>query len=152
MSRENVDPAGIDESENVRLARSVWEAWERGDFRSVDWADPEVEFVLADLPGAGAHVGVGAMNEAWREFLSSWDGFHVRADEYRELADRRVLVLATFGGRGKQSGVDVGRSEFKGVMAFDFQDRKVTRMVMYYNRDRGLAELGIAPGPGHDVA
>lgn len=134
--------AGLSGS-NVDLARSIWTGWERGDFRAVEWAQPDIEFVPGDLPDADVHVGIPAMNAAWREFLRSWDDFRIHADEYRELDRERVLVLATFTGRGKQSGVDVGRAEMKGALVFHMVDGKVKRMVFYYNRDRGLAELGL---------
>ena len=45
--------------ENVQLVRSIYEPWGRGDFRSVEWAHPEIEFVMADLgPASGAWKGV----------------------------------------------------------------------------------------------
>jgi hypothetical protein len=34
--------------------------------------------------------------------------YHVKAREYRELDDERVLVLYSYGGRGKGSGIEVG--------------------------------------------
>ena len=37
-------------SGNVDFVRSIFAAWERGELRAVDWADPEIEFVFADGP------------------------------------------------------------------------------------------------------
>ncbi len=42
-----------------------------------------------------------------RDFLSAWDRWRIKADEYRELDDERVLVLAHMTGRGKTSGLEL---------------------------------------------
>jgi hypothetical protein len=53
--------------------RSIHEAWERGDFSSADWADPEIEFVIAEGVDAGSGRGLGPMAQAWRDYLVPWE-------------------------------------------------------------------------------
>jgi ketosteroid isomerase-like protein len=60
-------------SENVELVRSIYAAWERGDYSSTEWAHPEIDFVIADGPQPGHWTGVAGMAEGWRAFLSAWD-------------------------------------------------------------------------------
>jgi ketosteroid isomerase-like protein len=93
-------------SENLDLVRSMFAAWERGDFTSTEWAHPDIEYI-ADGPSAGSSTGLAAFVERGREDLRSWENFRVQAEDYRQLDDERVLVLVTFSGHGKASGLDL---------------------------------------------
>ena len=97
-------------SENLDLVRSIVAAWERGDFSSVEWADPEIEWVIAAGPTEGRLTGLPKIAEAWRGFLSTWEDARVVVDDYREFDDERVLVFLHYGGRGKTSGLEPGKS------------------------------------------
>jgi hypothetical protein len=79
-------------SANLELARSIYAAWERGDFSSAEWAHPRIEFERVDESWRGRWTGRDGMAEGWREFVSAWDDLRVQADEYRELDSQRVLV------------------------------------------------------------
>ena len=132
-------------SENLDLVRSIYADWERGDYGAVEWADPEIEFVIADGLEPGSGKGVEGMADRWRKALSAWNDLRVEAEEYRELDDEHVLVLTRMRGRGKSSGVEI--AERRGSL-FHVQDGKVTRLVLYWDRDRAFADLGLAPEAG----
>src|SRR5271169_5601822 len=95
-------------SENLDLVRSIYADWERGDFRHVEWAHPDIEWTAVDGLSPGTARGIPAMGAGWRDFVSDWADFRADADEYRELDDGRVLALHRFSGRGRTSGVAVG--------------------------------------------
>ena len=125
---------------NVEVVRSIVSAWERGDFSSAEWAHPDVEFIVADGPVRGSWSGVPAMAEAWREALTAFDDLRTEVEEYRALDDERVLVLMRLSGRGRTSGLDVGDLVMKGVNLFHVRDGKVTRLVLYWDRERAVAD------------
>jgi ketosteroid isomerase-like protein len=133
---------------NIDLVRSIRAAWERGDYGSVDWADPDIEFVIADGPAPGSWTGVAGMAEGFRRLLNAWEAFHAEADEYRELDGERVLVRGQLSGRGKTSGLELGQLRAKGASLFHVRDGKVTRLVLYLDGERALTDLGLASEAG----
>jgi ketosteroid isomerase-like protein len=135
-------------SANVDLVRSICAAWERGDFSSAEWADPDVEYVVADGPTPGSWRGLAGLAEGLRANLNAWEEFRVEADEYRELDDERVLVLAHYSGRGKTSGLELGQMRAQSANLFHVRGGKVTRFVTYFDHERALAALGLAPETG----
>lgn len=103
-------------SANLDLVRSIFAAWEKGDFSSAEWAHPEIEFERAEDSWRGRWTGRAGMAEGWRDWLSAWEGFRIaQVDEYRELDDERVLVLHHFAGRGKTSRLEVEHTQTKGA-------------------------------------
>jgi ketosteroid isomerase-like protein len=128
-------------SENLDLARSIYADWERGDFSRTEWADPEIEFAIVGVPDPGRWRGLGAMADGWREWLAAWDDYRADVCEYRKVDDRRVLVLGNIRGRGKTSGADV-QTEFANLV--EIRDGAVVALTLYPNRQRALADLGLA--------
>jgi ketosteroid isomerase-like protein len=135
-------------SANVNLVQSIYAAWERGDFTSAEWADPEIEYVIADGPSPGSWTGLAGMTEAARSWMSVWEDFRFEADGYRELDDENVLVLVHRGGRGKASRLELEQMRTEGAHLFQVRGGKVTRLVHYLDRERALADLGLAPEAG----
>jgi ketosteroid isomerase-like protein len=131
-------------SANLDLVRSIYAAWDRGDYSSADWAHPEIEFVIADGPDPGSWTGPAALVEGTRVILNAWEGWRTEVQEYREVDDECVLVLLRFSGRGKTSGLEVGQVAGEGANVHHVHGGKVTRLVLYWSRDRAFADLGMA--------
>jgi ketosteroid isomerase-like protein len=130
-------------SENLDLVRSIFADWERGDFSSAGWADPEIEWVFADGPTPGAWRGSDGLAHAWGDFLRAWQDFRIGVEGFRELDAEQVLVFDRFSGRGKTSGLDLGDTGSKGLNVFHLRHGKVTRIARYFSRERALADLGL---------
>jgi ketosteroid isomerase-like protein len=132
-------------SANLDLVRSIYADWERGDFFSKgEWADVEIDWAVLEGPESSSGRGLATMAAAWRDFLGAWDGLRAEAREYRELDDERVLVLTRNTGRGKTSGLELGEMYTFGANLFHVRGGKVTRLILYWNGDHALADLGLA--------
>ena len=129
--------------ENVEIVRGLVEPWSRGDYSSVEWAHPEIEFVVADGPAPGSWKGLAGLAEGWRSWLGAWEEWRIEAEEYRELDGERVLMLGRASGRGKTSGLDVGQMT-KAANVFQVRDGKVIRIVTYWDRQSALEAVGLS--------
>jgi ketosteroid isomerase-like protein len=130
-------------SEQLDLVLSINSAWERGDYGSVEWADPEIEFVIADGPEPGSWTGLAGMAQGMRTVLDVWEDFRGQGEQYRELDGERILVFVHNRGRGKTSGMEIGKLPTKAANLFHLRYGKVTRLVVYWDRDRALSDLGL---------
>ena len=130
-------------SENLDLVRSIYAAWERGDFRSVEWAHPEIEYSWVGGPAPRAWTGLKGMAEANQDYLSAWHDARLEATHYREVDDQRVFVEFVLHGRGKASGVDVARIPLQTAHLFEVRDGRVSKLVVYWDRARAFADLGL---------
>jgi ketosteroid isomerase-like protein len=125
---------------NVDVVKGIFHAWERGDFSSVDWADPDIEF---SIPGPDTHVyrGVEAMGRAWAEWLNAFDEFSVLGEEFHE-AGNKVVVRQLFRGKGKGSGIPIDR--IPGAAVFTLRDGKVIRFEGHITLEGAMASAGLA--------
>jgi hypothetical protein len=128
-------------SENLDLVRSIYADWERGNFTRDDWADPSIELVRPESLDGAALKGREASSGGWREWLDAWSDFRAEAHDYRVLDSERVLVLGRMRGVGRLSGTSTATET---ANLFHIRDRKVVQLILYSNRDRALADLGLA--------
>jgi len=130
-------------SENLDLVRSIYADWERGDFSSADWADPEIEYVHADGPAEGTWTGHAGMAAGWREWLSAWKNLRIEVERYIELDDGRIIVLTRGVAHGSVSGLDTDEMRSEAVASVHVRDGRVARLIISWDRDRTLADLGL---------
>jgi ketosteroid isomerase-like protein len=129
-------------SENLDLVRSIYAAWERGDFSSAEWAHPEIQFEFADGPEPGRWTGLKEMAARYGDWLRGWKDFCAEPEEYLVIDDERVLVFVHNSGRGRASGLELEQRSVANF--FEIRDGQVTKFVLYWDRDRALADLGLA--------
>jgi hypothetical protein len=132
-------------SANLDLVRSIYAAWEVGDFSRAEWAHAEIEFVMADGPLPGKWKGLAGMAEIAREGLDAWQDARITLEEYRVIDSETVLVLDHRVGRGKTSGLELPDIQSKGAHLFRIQDSKVMELINYWDRERAFADLGLTP-------
>ena len=123
--------------------RSIVAAHERGDYSSADWAHPDIEYAIADGPDAGVWRGRAAMAKAWGDTLSAYSDYRSTVEEMRQIDDERVLVLGSFGGRGKASWIGAVEDMTRGAALYQIREGMVVRHVIYFERDHALADLGL---------
>jgi ketosteroid isomerase-like protein len=130
-------------SENLDVVRSIYMGWERGDFNSAAWADPDIEYLVVDGPEPGCRNGLAGMAEGWRDWLRAWEDFRAEPEKYIDLGDERILVLVRNSGRGRVSGLELDQRS--GANLFGLHDGMVVRLVIYLERDHAFADLGLTP-------
>ena len=128
---------GAPASLNLDLVKSISAGWERGDYGSLEWADEQIEFVIADGPEPARVRGRETMAADLAGFQDAWEEYRSRVEEYRELDDERVLVLTYATGRGRTSGLETAQQR---ANLFHLRGGKVTRLVAYWDRERAIAE------------
>ena len=124
---------------NVEVVKGIFEAWGRGDFTSVDWADPEIEFSIPG-PDPSVHRGIESMGRAWAEWLGAFDEFSVVGDEFHDAGDQ-IVVRQVFHGKGKGSGVPI--DEIPGAAVLTLRDGKVIRFEGHTTVEAALASAGL---------
>ena len=122
------------------MVRRIHEAWARGDFTSVDWADPEIVFRTPEGLRQGVARGVEAMGREWTGWLHTFEDFRSEAFEYFDAGDQ-VVSFTRFSGSGKASGVPLGR--VPGCTRFRLRDGKVTELEISTDRKQALRDAGL---------
>jgi len=130
-------------SANLEVVRSIYSGWERGDFSSAAWADPDIEYRVVDGPEPSRWNGLAGMAEGWRDWLRAWEDFRAEPEKYIDLGNERILVLVRNSGRGRVSGLELEQRSAANL--FELHDAMVIRLVIYLERHHDFADLGLTP-------
>jgi ketosteroid isomerase-like protein len=87
-------------------------------------------------------MGLDAMAARYGDWLRGWKAFRAEPERYLVVDDSRILVLVHNTGRGRTSGVEFEQRSVANY--FELREGKVTKLVVYWDRDRALADAGLA--------
>src|SRR5436190_16877449 len=134
-------------SANLDLVRSIFAAMERGDFvTSVEWADPEVEWVIADGPEPSSLKGVTAYLEWWRDFLIALGGVSHqggRVPGARRRPGSGAPALRRWARQDERPGTRGARRGRSRDLAHPGRQGDARGDLL--QRERAVADLGLAP-------
>jgi len=125
---------------NVDLIRPIYDDWGRGNWRPrFDVYHPNMEWGWSEeFPGlAGVYEDHDDPNPRLIAWLSGWEHWRAEADQYLEFGDH-VVVLATYHGRGRGSGVELSQ---EGAHVWELRDGKVVRLEIFATRAKALASV-----------
>ena len=96
--------------ENVEIARSIFEALNRGDReRGIELAHPEVVLdATRNVFNPKTYVGKDGLRQWLADTDDVWEGMRTEQNEFIDAGDR-VVVIGRLVGKGKGSGVEVAR-------------------------------------------
>jgi uncharacterized protein len=129
--------------QNADLLRPIYEEWGRGNWRpAFEIYDPHMEWGWSSefLDLGGVFEDRRDPNPRLRAWLGEWDYWRAEAEEYIEMGDY-VVVLATYQGRGRGSGVEISQ---EGAHVFKLRDGKVVRLEIFASREKALQEVHAA--------
>ena len=127
--------------ENVEVVRAVYAEWERGNFRAgLEIYDAHLLFLPpVNHPAHAPYVGVHALTEFMRDFLSAWANLSVAAEEFIE-AENSVVIANVWRGEGRESGA---ATEFRDFMVWTFRGPKLIRLEQFEDRVQALEAVGL---------
>jgi uncharacterized protein len=126
---------------NVDLIRPIYDEWGRGNWlQRPEVYDAHMEWGWSDefLDLGGVYEDHETPNPRLRAWLSEWEHWRAVAEEFLEVGDY-VVVLASYIGRGKGSGVEIRQ---EGAHVFKLRDGKVVRLEVFASRRKALESVG----------
>ena len=148
---EALEAVGLSElamsQENVEIVRRIYEGTSARLEGPRELFGPEYEADASDVaPDIGVLKGFEAVQEAFRPYWETFNGFHVEIEEVVHADENRVITRVRDGGRMKGSDSEVWNRFFH---VWTFADSKVARLSIHSDRKRALEAVGLAERDAH---
>jgi hypothetical protein len=130
--------------DDVKLLRSLYEAFSRGDVPKVVGAmSPDIKWYEAEsnpyMPSGEAWIGPDAvLNNLFMKLATEWDGFAVHPKSFYGAGDS-VIVEARYTGRYKATGKSM---DTQVCHVWDVKNGKVTRFQQYVDTAKLQTVMG----------
>ena len=129
--------------ENVEVVRRALQAFaDVGLDGMAELYDPEIDWRAADgaIDDVGEMHGPDAVRRYAQDWIETFDGFSVVAEELRDAGDDRVLAIQRLKGRAKLSGTE---TDLRYAVVYTVRDGKVLRGREYLSVEDALAAVGL---------
>ena len=128
-------------TENERLIRHGYDAWNRGDWTSMEaLLAPDFEVDATDrVLNPDRYEGIEGFRRLAGEMSEVWDSWEVEPVEFLENGER-VFVEHRVRARGMGSGIEVEQIYWS---VWTVRDGKGARLALHVDRERALADAGI---------
>jgi uncharacterized protein len=129
--------------ENVEVIRQVFEAFNRGDLEGMlVHVAPDQEFYPSGrfMDTQPVYRGHDGYTEFWNGFQAAWERITISTERIEDLGDR-VLVLGTFHGKGRESGVEAST---KAAWLVTMKDGLIYINRSYAGWDEALEAAGLS--------
>jgi len=100
--------------------------------------DPALASAFGDF--SPARPGLGGLNDAWLEWLSTWESYYIEPHDFVVVDSERVLVTNTVRGRSKGAQVEV---EIEAGSAWTVRDGKAVRVEQFFDLERAKEAAGL---------
>jgi ketosteroid isomerase-like protein len=129
-------------SENERLIRQGYDAWNRGDWARMEaLITPDFEVDATDrVLNPDRYAGIEGFRRLAGEMAEVWDSWEIEAQEFLENGEL-VFVAHRVRARGKGSGVEVEQMYWS---VWTIRDGKGAGLALHVDRERALAAAGLA--------
>lgn len=134
--------------ENVKLVRSLTEAWQRREQEATfDYVAPDVEWDATEIAGlipdlAGLYHGHDGIRAYWRRWLSAWRDLQFDIEDVLDAGDDVVLLVRNQRQWGRRSGIELDIPPYAAV--FTVRDGKIARVRWFAGQQPALEAAGLA--------